>query len=84
VGVELINCGHAKDSRPEIKRWKANMHIITNYKITNHKSQITKAKATAIGLHIKLARDGFQGALPGAVTVDACEVTSDVTGVLAP
>jgi hypothetical protein len=30
------------------------------------------------------ARDVFQGALPGAVAIDYCEVAPDVSGVLAP
>ena len=31
-----------------------------------------------------IARDVFQGALPGAVAIDYCEVAPDVSGVLAP
>jgi hypothetical protein len=59
--AEVINYGHAKYSRPEIKGSRPICKSIKSH----------------------LARDGYHGALPGAVAIDSCEVAPDFSGVLA-
>ena len=58
-------------------RWLSLEAEVTNYGPAKYsRPEIKKRKS--------IARDGFQGALPGAVATDSCEVVPDVSGVLAP
>ena len=58
-------------------RWLSLEAEVTNYGPAKYsRPEIKKRKS--------IARDGFQGAFPGAVAIDYCEVAPDVSGVLAP